>query len=559
MAKTTGKVVFITTSPRTPMKMIPEIALLGEHFTGMKWDKDNQIKFMTYLKEEDFFRGVGVNDPAFSARDRINRAPKSLGFVTLSPVIELTRAGQALVSASRTEEIFLRQLLKFQLPSPFHTESHEGADFCVKPYLEMFRLVSHLGTLKFDELRLFGLQLVNHNYFDEIVNKITRFREAKVKARGGYKAFFKNYAEKELRSVYEDEILAGKTKTRQSKDASTENFLETKWSNMRDYADACVRYLRATGMVNISHVGKSLSIAPEKAGEVEFFLKNVSRVPCFVNDEAKYTEYLGDPAQPSLLTDDRDLLVGKLKNEFPKVSFNINSEIEVLKELLDGEVENRKKSILRQEVVNIKDYRKFNDITDVFADILKNKLYDAPLLLEWNTWRAMTMLNGGDIQANLKFDDFGHPMSTAQGNMADIVCDYGDFGLTVEVTMQKGTRQYETEGEPVARHLAKLKKSSGKPAYCLFLAPEINESCIAHFYFLHKTNIQYYGGTSTIIPLPISIFQKMVDDSFRADSHPSPSHVKRFFERSNQIAVSAGSEVEWYEGIKKHAIAGWLS
>jgi hypothetical protein len=38
-------------------------------------------------------------------------------------------------------------------------------------------------------------------------------------------------------------------------------------------------------------------------------------------------------------------------------------------------------------------------------------------------------------KANLKFDDFGNPMSTAQGNMADIICDYGDSGLTVEVTI----------------------------------------------------------------------------------------------------------------------------
>ena len=45
-------------------------------------------------------------------------------------------------------------------------------------------------------------------------------------------------------------------------------------------------------------------------------------------------------------------------------------------------------------------------------------------MFEWNTWRAMTMLDGGNIKANLKFDDFGNPMSTAQGNMADIVCNY---------------------------------------------------------------------------------------------------------------------------------------
>lgn len=41
----------------------------------------------------------------------------------------------------------------------------------------------------------------------------------------------------------------------------------------------------------------------------------------------------------------------------------------------------------------------------------------------------MTMLDGGEMKANLHFDDFGKPLSTAQGNMADIVCDYGDFLL----------------------------------------------------------------------------------------------------------------------------------
>lgn len=178
-------------------------------------------------------------------------------------------------------------------------------------------------------------------------------------------------------------------------------------------------------------------------------------------------------------------------------------------------------------------------------------------MLEWNTWRAMTMIDGGNIKANLKFDDFGQPMSTAQGNMADIVCDYGDFGLTVEVTMQAGQRQYETESEPVTRHLAKVKRETNKPAYCLFIAPKINEACIAHFYALHKVNISYYGGFSTIIPLPLSVFIKMVGDSHNAEYIPEPIHLQRFFERSSEIANSTESEVEWYNGITQEAL-NWL-
>ena len=145
-----SKVLFITTSPRTPEKMIPEIDLLSKNFEGKKWNTETQIAFMELLRNENFFNGSGNNDPAFSARDRINRAPKALGFILLEPTIKLTESGKTIISAKRKEEVFLRQLLKFQIPSPYHTPSEKAADFYVKPYLEILRLIYTLGTLKFD-------------------------------------------------------------------------------------------------------------------------------------------------------------------------------------------------------------------------------------------------------------------------------------------------------------------------------------------------------------------------------------------------------------------------
>lgn len=179
-------------------------------------------------------------------------------------------------------------------------------------------------------------------------------------------------------------------------------------------------------------------------------------------------------------------------------------------------------------------------------------------MLEWNTWRAMTMLDGGEIKANLNFDDFGNPISTAQGNMADIVCDYGDYLLTVEVTLASGQKQYEMESEPVSRHLGKIKKTSGKPCYCLFVAPNINEACIAHFYALHNLNISYYGGKSVIIPLPLAIFQKMLEDSYKASYTPNPAQVKRFLDRSVELIKTCENETEWYNKILYYA-TDWLN
>jgi hypothetical protein len=558
MARIDSKVIFVTTSPRTPAKMIPEIGLLNTHFSGQQWNTETQRAFMQLLKEENFFNGEGANDPAFSARDRINRAPKALGFVILSPTIQLTPAGDELVNSRRKEEIFLRQLLKFQVPSPYHKPSENSAEFWVKPYLELFRLVRHFGSLKFDELMIFGLQLVDFREFETIVEKINQFRIAKAQNEGNYKRFRAEYLDRELREIYSSDITSGNTRTRQTNDGSIAKFLKTKSSNMRDYADACVRYLRATALVNISQLGKSISIVPEKIQEVDYFLQNTDREPCFIDNEGQYVAYLGNPQIPTLFTDNRELLEQRIRTEFPQIQISANTALLELKDIFADELERRKEQLITEQVTAIKDYRQFEDISSTFDQIIAKTLYDTPLMLEWNTWRAMTMLDGGNIKANLKFDDFGNPMSTAQGNMADIVCDYEDFGLTVEVTMQSGQKQYETEGEPVTRHLAKFKRETEKPAYCLFIAPNINDSCKAHFYALHKMNIQFYGGTSTIVPLPLSVFRKMVEDSYNANYVPEPRHVQRFFERSNELANSTDNEVDWYNGITQEAL-NWLT
>ncbi|HNL80367.1 MAG TPA: hypothetical protein PKL69_08505, partial [Agitococcus sp.] len=74
----------------------------------------------------------------------------------------------------------------------------------------------------------------------------------------------------------------------------------------------------------------------------------------------------------------------------------------------------------------------------------------------------------------------------------------------------------------------------------------------------HKMNIQYYGGTSTIVPLPLNIFIKMVQDSYHASYVPEPKHIKRFFERSNELANSTNNEMDWYNKITQEALS-WLN
>lgn len=551
--------LFFVTSPRTPWRFIPELGTLKRVSSGKPWNKETQTEFMEALVQEDFYVGTkSPNDPAFSARDRINRAPKAYGFVKLKPTVEITAAGDALIRARRKDEILLRQMLKFQLPSVYHVQVEDApTTFWVKPFLELLRLINHFGSLTFDEVKLFGMQLTDYRKFDLVCAKIERFRVDKAASKGKYKSFYADYCRKELLQLFAADIGEGRTQTRESSDTSLKKFLDTKNSNLRDYTDACFRYLRATNYVLISQSGHSLSIAPEKQDAVDYLLETIDRDPCFVEDAVQYEQYLFNPELPALYTDNVVNLVNDIRKYDPNAQTDGLSVIE-LRELEYELIEASKQEMFEREIRAVKDYEQFDDIVDVFSKIGKRVYFDDPLQFEWNTWRAMTMLDGGNVRANLKFDDHARPLSTAAGNEADIVCDYGDFCVNVEVTLQSGQKQYDNEGEPVARHVGKQVAASGKPTYCLFIAPKINPATYAHFYLLYHENISLYGGYSNIIPLELGSFEKMVLDSKKASYVPEPRHIKAMFDAAKELRETAANEVEWFEQVNDMA-RNWLN
>lgn len=560
MARLDNKALFFTTSPRTPAKMIPEIELLCKEFSGKIWNTDAQEKFIDELVKSGFFEGTGSpSNKDFSARDRINRAPKALGFVDLKPHIELTDAGQAFVYGKRPQEIFLRQLLKFQLPSPYHKENKKiSGTFYVKPYLEMLRLIYELEYLTFDELKIFAVQLTDYHRFEEIKNSILEFREKKEMNRGEYKRFVSETWTDAVLKIHSDRISEGRTKTRETRDASMKTFIYVQKSNLRDYADACFRYLRYTGLVSIAHKNRKISIYDDKKNDVEFILKNVDRNPVFIDDEKSYKAYLFDARSPILYTDNVENIIDVIMRmtDYTKRDL-ISRDIETLKDLRDAIVAQNKKTVISNQVKEIKSYALYSDIVDTFNEIVSDEYYDAPLMLEYNTWRAMTMINGGQIKGNFKFDDAGQPLSTAAGNMSDIECDYEDFLLAVEVTLQAGQRQYEAEGEPVARHYGQLKKKYGKDTYCLFIAPTINVSTLAHFYGLNHLNINLYGGKSKIIPLELDRFMKLVEHSYNYKNVPTSMDIRSFLDKAVECCNNAVDENDWYDSLQM-CVDNWL-
>lgn len=547
--------LFFVTSPRTPFKMRPEIDLLVQHFSGKPWNEETQLAFAKKLSQAPFFEGGTSLDSAFSARDRINRAPKAFGFVDLSPTVQLTEAGKAFLTSKRPHEIFTRQLLKFQLPSPYHIDK-DTSRFFVKPYLELLRLIYELDGLSKDEISIFVLQLTHIDKYGAIKQKIIQFRDEKKKldrSKTSYKRFVNEIFEKELLEIYAEEVKQKKFKTRESTEKSLKNFLSTKRRNHKDYTDASFRYLRATGLVTLEPKTFKLVIPNEKRNEIEFLLENVKREPIWFENEQEFKKYLFDSASPELLTDNKAELIKSIKEHENNEENIANLDIESLKDIRDKLIEEKMQNTVLQQVATLKTYKEYPDIVQTFRDIAARDVVDPSLMFEWNVWRAFTMLNDGKIHGNFRFDETGMPLSTAPGNMPDIICEYEDFDLLVEVTLSTGQKQYEMEGEPVPRHLGNHKKRTNKDSYCLFIANTLNPATLAHFFYLHKVPITYYGGTSKIIPMQLSDVIEMLNCAYRVQTKPTSATIKAFVQHLSKRAAELDDENKWYEEIKQLA------
>ena len=311
--------------------------------------------------------------------------------------------------------------------------------------------------------------------------------------------------------------------------------------------------------LSLSNNNRSIAIYEDRVQDVDRILSTVDREPVFVRDEKAYKAYLFDPAIPILPYDDKESIIdhimrvdGRTRREL------IGMTLEELKDVRDDVIERHKSAVISAQVDQLKSYALYSEIIDTYHELITTGYYDAPLMLEYNTWRAMTMLDGGSIKGNFKFDDAGQPLSTAPGNMADIECDYGDFAVSVEVTLRSGQRQFEAEGEPVARHYGQLRRATQKDVYCLFIARTVNAATMAHFFTLNRTSVVYYGGKSKIVPLELDQFMRLIDNSYNSNVQPQPEDVRAFLDTVVEQCETSKDEDEWKEKIQR-CVEGWLA
>jgi hypothetical protein len=531
---------FFPTSPRSPYKLHGELQLLKQ-LDGQAWNLQTQLKFAALLSEYDGFSGaVSATDPAFSARDRATRAPRLLGFVHFprkgrKGTLRFTEAGNAFLAAPTEEHtlIFQRQLAKVQFSSPLH--NFGGFEqMRVKPLVLMVELLLRLKSLGKEEIALFCITLIDARQLERRIKKIERYREALKKCTVGQrKAEQREMAQKWLAHIYKDDLRAGNTKLREG----GTDFLLKKYRTLRDYADASIRYLRATGLFTVTPHGQRLELMEAFVEDAKFLCKkhgaDLSDYSNLDYDDYVQT-YLGNPSLPALRKDsaklqavDLENMLGRLGKEranealqFQRTYAAARTQQERLQVLFRLEqalrvlhVQQQSQSLRDNLVASAADVKTtFNDIANKSKEIL-----DRPLLYEWNIWRAMVLVNDAQsVQGNFSTDVSGNPVATASGGRADIEIEYASFRLVVEVTLSRGNTQFTMEGESISRHLGQKQKETvealdQRPVFGLFVAESLNPTVVQHLMTQARYKSQLFKGAIRIVPLSRHAFESLMD------------------------------------------------
>lgn len=523
------------TSPRSPYKLKGDLIQLRK-LEGQIYNTNLQIEYAKLLSESSNFAGMAKNDPAFSGRDRL-RGLRILGLVNVPESsryehkLKLTEAGNYFAECSDAEDeyLFERQIAKVQFKSPLHDDvNHDFMD--IRPLTLIIKILMEVESLTKDEFALYGITTVKGSNVDRTISEINSYREKRKKVDSGIarKEHFETTKIGKLSEIYKNEIAVGNTRLREG----GSNFLKTKWQTLRDYADSSMRYLVATGLLTINPRGQRIELTKGRVEDAKFLLteyginndKNVDlSYDNFINN------YLGSLSSLKIRKDNERTILEDFNRIILDNNFSHSNEVSAYQEEFKKANSNALKLgvLSKLEIVvrekNLKDQGKriklnlkneLEDIVEVFKKIIdrRSDILDKPLMLEWNSWRAFEFINDAiEVRGNFLADSDGNPTRTAAGQRPDIIIEYESFWLVVEVTLQSGYRQYESEGNPIIRHLGtKLKENiqanDQRPIYGIFIAQTINPEVVSYLFSEAWRVNQVWGGAVRFLPIEISQF-----------------------------------------------------
>jgi len=180
------------TTLRNPRRIRAGLKLLQELFEGKRWDEGGQRLFYEKLVERKLIETQSDDLPPLKTRGINGRkwaaAPNQLGLCRAwtkkkKGKVTITDAGKELIKSDNEQlqqEVFLRQLLKYQIPSPLEFDL-KYLGFEIMPFRLLLKIIYELsekgykGVTK-DEIALFIITTIKNTDTDATIDNIIQFR-----------------------------------------------------------------------------------------------------------------------------------------------------------------------------------------------------------------------------------------------------------------------------------------------------------------------------------------------------------------------------------------------
>ena len=315
--------------PRSTWQIIPLLEIGKGFLDGKNWiEKDLNNKNITQyslyeaLAASEHFELVPGREDEMRGRTYLTMNPMRLGLCwkkansTNNQQIVFTPVADALIKRENIEQVWLKQMLKWQIPSTSDKQPHMQKN-SFHPFLASILVCIHLGVLTKKpeqeylskwEYSVFVLTMTNDKHATIIAKDILmvrmKVRNLKKTQKDQYRLA---YAIKHLKWIYKDDIKAGRFSKRQQDPNKPKLTIDEEAErrvrqNETDFTDTTMRYMRATGIFVASDRVKRLRLDPRNRWKAIELAKSIelTKINTDYTNVQKFYSWFGNPNEPKL-------------------------------------------------------------------------------------------------------------------------------------------------------------------------------------------------------------------------------------------------------------------
>ena len=332
-------------------------------------------------------------------------------------------------------------------------------------------------------------------------------------------------------------------------------------STYRDYMDMNLRYLKSTGLFRA--YGRGIMFSDRKSVVIEGLMTSLEPPASMVAFWTQLTE--GAP----LPTDNQEEAVAAFERVSVELSrrgipeaLQVDHESVADLRIARFELEERlslddEEKFSLQQRLDWEEIARFMELVQVrqsrtdLDDEVRVPSGEAPAYFEWTIWRAFLAINSLRNKPNearrFLVDQDMRPLGCAPGGGPDLIFEFDDFTLVVEVTLTASVRQEAAEGVPVRQHVhQEAVRRPGRGVYGLFLAPTLVPSTLETFrtgtYFAPE--LEGLSAPVSIVPVKLKTFHDLFVAMFES-GNSSPMILITILKKCLDLAPNIKNPLAW--------------